>query len=125
MSSHPQSAGTAERLVINKSQRRDAILELINSAEKELLLSVFRCDDFKILDALADAVHRGVRVRALFTPRAQAWTKRLKDLEMFLDSMGAEVHRYAGMRSKYHAKYIVADGERALIASLNFTYKCL
>src|SRR5262249_34988180 len=83
-----------------------------------------RCDDFRVLDALADATHRGVRVRALITPRAKNWDKRLQDLGVFLDSMGAEVHRYAGARTKYHAKYIVADDGPALIASLNLTRKC-
>ena len=38
--------------------------------------------------------------------------------------MGAEVHRFAGAQTKYHAKYIVADDGPALIASLNFTRKC-
>src|SRR5205085_3236693 len=67
---------------------------------------------------------RKVRVRALFTQRAKNWDKRLLDLELFLGSMGAEVHRYAGARSKYHAKYIVADEGPALVASLNLTRKC-
>ena len=38
--------------------------------------------------------------------------------------MGAEVYRYGGAQTKYHAKYIVADDGPALIASLNFTRKC-
>lgn len=105
-------------------ERRDAVLDVIRQARRDLVLSVFRCDDFKILDALADAVNRKVRVRALLTQHAKNWDKRLQDLEVFLDSMGAEVHRYAGAQAKYHAKYIVADDGPALIASLNFTRKC-
>lgn len=114
-----------ERLVLAPSDRRAAIVDLIASAKRELLVSVFRCDDFRILDALAASIDRGVKVRALITPRAKNWNKRLKDLEALLDSMGAEVFRYRGVRTKYHAKYLVADGETALIASLNFTRKCL
>jgi len=113
-----------ERLVWETVERREAVLDVIRGARRELVLSVFRCDDFKILDALADAVQRKVRVRALLTPRAKNWDKRLKDLGVFLESMGAEVHRYDGARTKYHAKYIVADDGPALIASLNFTRKC-
>ena len=113
-----------ERLVYDPSERRAAILDVIASARRELVLSVFRCDDFKILDALADAVQRGVRVRALLTPTAKNWDKRLQQLGVFLESMGAGVHRYSGARTKYHAKYIVADDGPALIASLNFTRKC-
>jgi phosphatidylserine/phosphatidylglycerophosphate/cardiolipin synthase-like enzyme len=114
----------AERLILEPGARREAVLEVIRGARERLVLSVFRCDDFKILDALADAVRREVRVRALLTQRAKNWDKRLQELEIFLDSMGAEVHRYAGAETKYHAKYIVADDGPALIASLNFTRKC-
>lgn len=113
-----------ERLVCDPGERRGAILDVISGARRELVLSVFRCDDFKILDGLADAVQRGVRVRALLTPTAKNWDKRLQQLGVFLDSMGADVHRYSGARTKYHAKYIVADEGPALIASLNFTHKC-
>jgi phosphatidylserine/phosphatidylglycerophosphate/cardiolipin synthase-like enzyme len=129
--SQPHPPGTplptpssAERLVIDPVERRAAVLEVIRGARQELVLSVFRCDDFKVLDALGDAVQRKVRVRALLTPRAKNWDRRLQDLGVFLDSMGAEVHRYAGARTKYHAKYIVADDGVAVIASLNFTRKC-
>jgi phosphatidylserine/phosphatidylglycerophosphate/cardiolipin synthase-like enzyme len=114
----------AERLILEPGERREAVLQVIRGARERLALSVFRCDDFKVLDALAGAVRRGVRVRALLTQRAKNWDKRLQELEVFLDSMGAEVHRYAGAETKYHAKYIVADDGPALIASLNFTRKC-
>ena len=114
----------AERLILEPGERREAVLQVIRGARERLVLSVFRCDDFKILDALAGAIRRGVRVRALLTQRAKNWDKRLQELEVFLDSMGAEVHRYAGAETKYHAKYIVADDGPALIASLNFTRKC-
>ena len=113
-----------ERLILEPGERREAVLQVIRAARERLVLSVFRCDDFKILDALASAIRRGVRVRALLTQRAKNWDKRLQELEVFLDSMGAEVHRYAGAETKYHAKYIVADDGPALIASLNFTRKC-
>lgn len=104
--------------------RREAILEVIRSARRRLVLSVFRCDDFKVLDALDEAIQRKVRVEALLTPRAKGWEKRLSDLEAFLESMGAGVHRFQDTVVKYHAKYLVADDGPALIASLNFTRKC-
>jgi phosphatidylserine/phosphatidylglycerophosphate/cardiolipin synthase-like enzyme len=116
--------GRSERLVLDPAYRREAVLDVIRGARRELVLSVFRCDDFKVLDELASAVQRKVRVRALLTPHAKNWDRRLQDLGVFLESMGAEVHRYAGSHSKYHAKYIVADAGPALVASLNFTRKC-
>src|ERR1043165_8423069 len=96
-------------VVIYPAERRDAVLDVIRAARRDLVLSVFRCDDFKVLDELATAVQRKVRVTALITPSAKNWDKRLQDLGIFLESMGAEVHRYSGTHSKYHAKYIVDD----------------
>ncbi|MCX6596623.1 MAG: phospholipase D-like domain-containing protein [Acidobacteria bacterium] len=114
----------SERLILEASQRRPAVLELIRSTRRRLILSVFRCQDFAILDEIADAVSRGVQVTALLTPSAKNWDKRLQDLGLLLESMGVKMTRYAGEHAKYHAKYMVADDETALVASLNFTSKC-
>ncbi len=116
---------SADRVVVAPKGRRDAVLEVIGAARKRLILSVFRCDDFAILDGLADALRRKVRVEVLLTPRAKGWEKRLKDLWDVLEGMGATLHRYADPVVKYHAKYIVADKGPALVASLNLTRKCL
>ncbi|MBI3472898.1 MAG: hypothetical protein HY013_16195 [Candidatus Solibacter usitatus] len=115
---------TEERIVLAPGERREAVLEVIRAARRRLVLSLFRCSDFKILDALAEAVERKVSVQALLTPHAKGWAKRLNELEAFLKSMGADVRRYGGPIRKYHAKYIVADEGPALVASLNFTKKC-
>ena len=113
-----------EQIILAPEERLDAILSVIRSARRELILSLFRCDDFRVLDELAESLQRGVKVKALLTRRAKGWRKRLKQLWEFLASMGAEVHRYADPVVKYHAKYIVADDGPALVASLNFTRKC-
>lgn len=113
-----------ERMILAPEERREAILQVMCSARERLLLSLFRCTDFKLLDALAEARKRGVRVEVLLTRRAKGWKKRLKKLRAFLEGMGAQVYRYSGKVSRYHAKYMVADDGPAMIASLNFTRKC-
>jgi cardiolipin synthase len=113
-----------DRLVLEPSARRDAVLSLMRSAQRRLTLSMFRCDDFAIVDEVAAAVKRGVEVRVLITHRARGWKQRLKQLGALLESTGAQVHRYNGPLMKYHAKYIVADDARALVSTLNFTRKC-
>ena len=119
-----QARPSADRFVFAPEDRLPAILAVIGSARKRLLLSLFRCDDFDILDALATALQRGVEVRVLVTPRAKGWTKRLRELWGVLEGMGAKLYRSADPVVKYHAKYIVADDGLALVASLNFTRKC-
>lgn len=119
-----KAAAPAERMVLRPEERFDALRDVIRSARKSLILSLFRCDDFRVLDELAEALQRGVRVEALLTRRAKGWKKRLTELWEFLESMGAKVYGYADPVVKYHAKYILADDGPALIASLNFTRKC-
>jgi phosphatidylserine/phosphatidylglycerophosphate/cardiolipin synthase-like enzyme len=118
------SAGPVERIIIAPGERRPAVVHVINSARTRLSLSLFRCDDEAVLDALAAAVRRGVHVRALLTSRAKGSKAQLKHLEIFLRTLGADVRRYSDLVVRYHAKYIVADDGPACIASLNFTRKC-
>ena len=118
------SGATPERLVIDPAERRKAMLEVIADAKRRLTLSLFRCDDFQVLDALAAALERGVEVRALLTRRAKGGKKRLRKLWGALEEMGAIVSSYADPVVKYHAKYLVADEGPAIIATLNPTQKC-
>jgi phosphatidylserine/phosphatidylglycerophosphate/cardiolipin synthase-like enzyme len=113
-----------ERLVLGPAERKAALLNVIGSARRRLVLSLFRCDDFSILDALAAALERGCEVDAILTKRAKGGKKRLKKLWGALEEMGAVVTRYADPVVKYHAKYLVADGTTAMITTLNPTRKC-
>jgi phosphatidylserine/phosphatidylglycerophosphate/cardiolipin synthase-like enzyme len=114
-----------EEIITAPGERRDAVVRVIRSARQRLVLSLFRCSDYLVLDELAEAARRGVRVEALLTPRVkQAEKKRLRELGAVLESMGVKVFRYSDPIVKYHAKYMVADDGPALVASLNFTSKC-
>lgn len=101
------------------------MLDTIAGARRRLILSLFRCNDFDVLDALAAALERGVKVEAVMTKRAKGGKKRLRKLWGALEEMGAVVHRYADPVVKYHAKYLVADGRVAVVTTLNPTRKCL
>jgi phosphatidylserine/phosphatidylglycerophosphate/cardiolipin synthase-like enzyme len=120
-SHHP---GVKERLVLDPAERKAALLGVIAAARRRLVLSLFRCDDFSILDALAAALERGCEVEAILTKRAKGGKRRLKKLWGALEEMGAVVTRYADPVVKYHAKYLVADGTTAIITTLNPTRKC-
>jgi phosphatidylserine/phosphatidylglycerophosphate/cardiolipin synthase-like enzyme len=113
-----------ERIFIEPSARRQAMLEIIGSARERLVLSLFRCNDYGVLDGIAAALERGVKVEAILTKRAKGGKKNLKKLWEALGEMGAVVHWYADPVVKYHAKYVVADNRQALIATLNPTKKC-
>jgi cardiolipin synthase len=114
----------SDRIAITPEERRAAVIEVIGTARSRLLLSLFRCDDFAVLDALADALGRGVHVEVLMTDRARGGRKGRDQLETVLSDAGATLHRYGDPVVKYHAKYIVAD-TCAVVASANWTHKCL
>ena len=118
------SGDRVDRVIIEPADRRPAILGVIDAARERLDLSVFRCDDDGVLMALERAVRRGVRVRALVTGRAKGSKAQLKLLRKALKAAGVEVRRYSDIVVRYHAKYIVADDDTAIVASLNFTRKC-
>ena len=117
-------AGNAERIFIAPAERRQAMIDVIAGARQRLVLSLFRCNDFGILDALAAALERGVKVEAILSKRAKGGRRSLRKLWGALEEMGAVVHWYADPVVKYHAKYVVADGRTALVATLNPTKKC-
>ncbi len=116
---------TEHLTIMPPAERREAVLGVIRSAKKRLLLSMYRCEDYAVIDELAEAVGRGVRVEALITPRAEDdEARKLRELGTLMDSIGVEVYRYHDPLVKYHAKYMVADDGPALVASLNLLEKC-
>jgi len=121
----PRAAVTGkETLVLDPAERKAALLRVIAGARRRLVLSLFRCDDFALLDALAGALERGCEVEAILTKRAKGGKKRLKKLWDALEEMGAIVTRYGDPVVKYHAKYLVADESTAIVTTLNPTRKC-
>lgn len=113
-----------ETLILDPAERKAALLRVIAGARRRLVLSLFRCDDFTVLDALAGALERGCEVEAILTKRAKGGKKRLKKLWDALEEMGAIVTRYGDPVVKYHAKYVVADEATAIVTTLNPTRKC-
>jgi phosphatidylserine/phosphatidylglycerophosphate/cardiolipin synthase-like enzyme len=114
----------ADRVVLAPEARRRAVLDLIDGARQRLRLSVFRCDDEEVIQSLAAAVARGVRVDALVTSRAKGPKANLHLLCLLLEHAGVRVVRYRDDTMKYHGKYMVVDADAAMVGSINLTRKC-
>jgi cardiolipin synthase A/B len=115
---------TPDRVVIAPAERRTAVLGVINGARRRLGLTIFRCNDEGVLDAVARAVDRGVDVDVLLTRRASGWRRRLSRLALRLERIGVRVTRHGARATKHHAKYVVADHGPLLVASYNLTGRC-
>lgn len=114
----------ADHIVIWPDERLDAVIKVIRAAEHRLLLSIFKCNEPRILEELGLARERGVEIEAILTARASGRRRKLRRLRKKLDRLGVVVHEPRDPEAKYHAKYVVADSRVAIIASLNFTRKC-
>ena len=113
-----------DRVITAVDERRPALLDVIRGAQREITLSLFRCNDQAIILELARATARGVAADVLVTSRAKGGHKKLKKLWDALEETGATVRPYTDAVVKYHAKYLVADDGPAVVGSLNFTRKC-
>jgi phosphatidylserine/phosphatidylglycerophosphate/cardiolipin synthase-like enzyme len=113
-----------DELILAVDERRAALVDIIRHARREIVLSLFRCNDEVIFDELAAAVKRGVSVEVLVTARSKGGRKRRQALLRALAKTGATIHTYSDPVVKYHAKYLVADDGPAVVMSLNFTKKC-
>jgi cardiolipin synthase len=96
------------------------VVQAIRKAQKRLDICIFRFDIDEIERALASAVQRGVRVRALIAHTNRGGENRLRKLELRLLADGVTVSRTADDLLRYHAKYLVAD-DVLHVFGFNFT----
>lgn len=97
------------------------ILKAIQRAKKSLDIVIFRFDLTEIEDALADAVERGVAVRALIAHTNRGGEKKLRKLESRLLKCGATLSRTANDMVRYHGKVMIIDNKKAMVLGFNYT----
>src|SRR5262245_37442293 len=99
---------------------RNRIARFIDRAKESLLLQNERYQDEVIIERLVRAASRGVKIHVLARPPHSLKKGKLiegvEGLRILLD-VGARVHKLKGL--KLHAKMMLADGERAVIGSIN------
>lgn len=101
---------------------RHRMADFIDSASETLFVQNERYQDPVIIERLVRASRRGVKVHVM--ARAAHHLKAKKLLEgvsglRILDDVGIKIHRLKHL--KLHAKMILADHERAIVGSINFS----
>ncbi len=99
------------------------VVSFLRSAQKTIDIEMYVFTSDVVARELGDAVKRGVRVRVIMEPRVEDSRKQ----KMFdtLAALGVDV-RWASFSYKLtHSKFIVADGTRALVGSINFSESAL
>ena len=109
-----------EGLLWSNSNSRYHMARFIDTAERKLYIQHPKFVDAVILDRIAAAADRGVRVQVLCGGKhgISDWDK----LDTFsslrtLSRFGAEVRKQKNLR--VHAKLLIVDGERVLVGSMN------
>jgi cardiolipin synthase A/B len=97
------------KLIIQPDAGVVPIVNAIRKARKTIDICIFRVDIDEVERALAAAVQRGVRVRALIAHTNRGGEGRLRKLEQRLLAAGVTVSRTADDLLRYHAKYMIAD----------------
>src|SRR5471030_2409149 len=97
------------------------VVTAIKQAKKSVDVLIFRLDRYEIARALAAAVARGVRVRALTAHTNRGGTKILRSLEMTLLEAGVTVSRTADDLVRYHGKMMIVDNKWLHVYGFNFT----
>ena len=109
------------RLIVQPDAGIAPVVTAIKQARKSIDILIFRLDRFEIARALAAAVARGVRVRALTAHTNRGGTKSLRQLEMLLLEGGVTVSRTADDLVRYHGKMMIIDGKVLHVYGFNFT----
>jgi phosphatidylserine/phosphatidylglycerophosphate/cardiolipin synthase-like enzyme len=109
------------KLIVQPDAGIAPIVTAIRQAKKSVDILIFRLDRFEIARALAAAVGRGVRVRALTAHTNRGGTKSLRKLEMSLLEAGVTVSRTADDLVRYHGKMMIIDSKILHVYGFNFT----
>ncbi len=112
--------GEQAHLVWCNLNGRNRIAQFIDRAKESLFLQNERYQDEVIIERLVRAASRGVKIHVLARPaHALKKGKLIEGVEglRILWDVGAKVHKLKGL--KLHAKMMLADGERAIIGSIN------
>ena len=99
------------------------VIAFIRSAEKTIDIEIYTFTSDDIIKELSDAQKRGVQVRVIMEPRVED-TRKQKVFDE-LSALGIDV-RWASLEYKLtHSKFVIVDGKKALVGSINFSMSAL
>ena len=132
MSRHAEAHGFAdkrlrlkhvERVLVMPQDGIGAVVALIGSARRSLMVKMFTFDSPTLLEAVVAAKARGVSVRVMLNPRRSSGS-RANDATMgALRAAGVDARWTSEHFAVTHEKSMVVDGRLALIATFNFMDK--
>jgi cardiolipin synthase len=114
---------THQRLLVMPEDGGQAVVDLIASTSKQLLLKQFKLESPAVLDALLEAHRRGVEVRAMLNPHTSGGDRWNDAAFSQLEATGIAVSWTSDAFPVTHEKSMVFDRESALISTFNLSDK--
>src|SRR5262245_29450697 len=108
------------KLIIQPEDGLTPVLQALKRARKSIDIVIFRFDRPELEKAIADAVTRGVVVRALIANTNRGGEKNLRKLEMRFLEAGVTVARTADDLTRYHGKMMIVD-DTLYVFGFNYT----
>jgi len=108
------------KLIIQPEAGVVPVVKAIRKARRTVDIAIFRMNRPEIEKALAAAVQKSVKVRALVAHTNRGGEDRLRKLEQRLLAAGVMVSRTGDDLVKYHGKYLLIDGNLHLFG-FNYT----
>ena len=102
----------------------ESLLNMINQASREIIVTTpYLIVDYSLNRALVSAVARGVEVKIAIPdiPDKKIIYLLTKNNALYLQKNGVKIYRAKGCF--LHSKSIVADGEAAIVGTINFDYR--
>jgi phosphatidylserine/phosphatidylglycerophosphate/cardiolipin synthase-like enzyme len=110
-------------LIVEPDDGVGPVRELINSAEKSLLIKQFTFSEPTLLQAVTDRKSAGVRVRVMLNPKRSGGDRANDDTYDYFKKNGVEIQWANPKFYVTHEKSIVVDEEVALISTFNLCLK--
>jgi|TARA_Y100000031_G_scaffold148330_1_gene184499 phosphatidylserine/phosphatidylglycerophosphate/cardiolipin synthase-like enzyme len=113
--------------IVDCRATRAVQLSLITEARKSVMLMTFNASDTELMDALNDAVERGVRVAFIpetvgFESDPKRAFNRLDRKVRIYEWPEEDREKVGAYVARLHAKTVVVDDRRALVTSANVSY---
>ena len=119
----PKNATATRTLIVVPDDTVLPVLGLVTLATRSVDVKQFTLDEPRIIQALLDAHRRGVAVRVMLNPHRSSGSRANDDTLAALEQAQVAVQWTNPAFAVTHEKSMVVDGERALVATFNFSEK--
>lgn len=104
--------------LVCRTDMKDKLYKMIDEARKSLKVSIFTFVDIEAVRRLALAQTRGVKVEVIMDGASD---RNIYGVKETLEEFNVPIWVYKAKQGINHNKYIIADGHKSWISSMNFT----